>query len=569
MKGLNLSKFKKVSSDKNSTLLHHADGHSLKVAHSRLHPELRKQLEGLPIHKAQGGEVKRYAEGSDEPVQSEEQKPQAPVVINVGNQAQPAQPPVPQQPMAQAPVAPSPQAAPQSSPEQQVDEEPKNDQGLATPQAGPWTNLPKEASGNHFIAGQTNPSDDASNMPDNPHAGEQAPVTQEEHKKMFLQQYDSEDKHFANDLNNGHVTPETYGDLFAKRSTLGKVGMIFGMMASGVGSGLTGQPNALLTMMNNEIQNDLNAQIKSKDNAQNLIKLNQQHLMNEAQVGLTGAQAGLTSTEALSKAIATSNMQMNRMALHEMKIRTDRLPVGSLDRQKAEQALALMYNAVNTENFNIADRAAAAQSYYKMMLGQGIGGDGSVSEEGNLQNRIRGLKAMGTPQTESIAKDIEEKHFPGLKGQSTIPLNGSDRESINSGIDFDQKLNRFIDWTKKHSGDLNPQDRKAGQAMAAELQGAYRQATHGGVYKEGEQNFISKLIDSTPTKFFNEIRVLPQLNTISNENRSRVNQLVKSKGFQGYEGATSSIPQTVERMDPKSGKTAVFDANTKKFINWK
>ena len=71
---------------------------------------------------------------------------------------------------------------------------------------------------------------------------------------------------------------------------------------------------------------------------------------------------------------------------------------------------------------------------------------------------------------------------------------------------------------------------------AAELQGAYRQATNGGVFKQGEQNFISKLIDSTPTKFFNEIRVLPQLGVIAKDNQRRLDTKLKGMGFEGYPG---------------------------------
>ena len=84
---------------------------------------------------------------------------------------------------------------------------------------------------------------------------------------------------------------------------------------------------------------------------------------------------------------------------------------------------------------------------------------------------------------------------------------------------------------------------KTGQTLAAELQGAYRQATHGGVYKEGEQNFISKVITDNPTAFFNKVRVLPQLKALSQENQARVDQLVKSKGFSGYQGTAASQPQ--------------------------
>lgn len=545
MKSLNLSKLKKVSSDDKCTVFQHPDGHSIRIAHNALQPKMREELKNLPVQKASGGMVKKYAEGTpDEPVLQEEgadQQQSAPVVINVGAQPQqsaqsqvPATQPMPQQPPMQA-VAPTPiqdQSPIESIPTPEAESAPApQDRAPAAEEA--------ERAPVHEYEAEDHPLEQG--IPDGAAELQQVqpqqrrPETYQEHYKMALQDYSAQDKAFENDLNNGHITPQTYGDLFAKKSTLGKIGMIFGMMASGAGSGLSGQPNAMLTMMNNEIQNDLEAQKQSKANAQNLIKLNQQHLMNEAQVGMTGAQTNLSQAEANTKAINMANMQMNRMALDKMTDDMEKLPVGSPQRAQAQQALALMYNAVNNENFNIASRAAAASAYYKMMLGSGSSG---ASNEEAFQQRTNGMRIMG-PQGEMIARNLEDKHFPGLRGQASIPLTSADREGLNGGITFDQKLHRFIDWTKKHSGDLSPKDRNTGQAMAAELQGAYRQATHGGVYKEGEQNFISKIIDEHPTKFFNSVRVLPQLNAVAEENRSRIDQLAKSKGFHGYDSPVS------------------------------
>lgn len=53
---IDLSKFKKVASDKHTTTMRHDDGHELKVVHSVLSPKLRKGIERLPM--AEGGEVK-------------------------------------------------------------------------------------------------------------------------------------------------------------------------------------------------------------------------------------------------------------------------------------------------------------------------------------------------------------------------------------------------------------------------------------------------------------------------------------------------------------------------------
>lgn len=50
MKGLDLSKFKKVHSDKKSTTLRHKDGHELKIAHDNLSAKMKTALTSLPTH---------------------------------------------------------------------------------------------------------------------------------------------------------------------------------------------------------------------------------------------------------------------------------------------------------------------------------------------------------------------------------------------------------------------------------------------------------------------------------------------------------------------------------------
>ena len=286
--------------------------------------------------------------------------------------------------------------------------------------------------------------------------------------------------------------------------------------------------------------------------------------MNQAQVGqlvrqgvLTEEQAKQVNIAANIKSIALANMQMNRAGLHSLVQQVNALPPGSPQRQNLENTLAMMYQAVNNENFNIADRAAAASALAKFGNNQGGG------SEGQFQNQNRMLRMSGN---EPLAKDMESKHLPGIPGQASGPLSEADKDKFSTGLEFDQKLDRFINWTKNHSGDISPSDKHTGQAMASELQGAYRQATHGGVYKEGEQNFISSIISSTPTVFFNKVRVLPQLNAVSNEMKQRMNTFLKSKGFQGYPAAQKDQANQSGPVQGKDGKMYQLDPSGKYMI---
>lgn len=89
---------------------------------------------------------------------------------------------------------------------------------------------------------------------------------------------------YADDLAKDRITPQTYSDLFDKKSTLGKVGTIFGLLVGGAGAGLSHQPNMLLDMMNKEIERDLESQKQNIENKRNFLSLQYNHDLQKAQV---------------------------------------------------------------------------------------------------------------------------------------------------------------------------------------------------------------------------------------------------------------------------------------------
>lgn len=184
---------------------------------------------------------------------------------------------------------------------------------------------------------------------------------------QYLKQQDAD---WSQDLQNQHITPETYKDLFAKKDTLGKIGTMFGLLVGGVGSGLTGQPNAVIQMMNSQIQNDLDAQKASKANAQNFIRLNQAHQTGEFEKGLQTAQTNNIQAQANTQSDALAHMQANRAALNYVntKIVQPLIDAASADptnmdkarrAQSAQQAAGLLSTGIDSSNSNVADQAAA------------------------------------------------------------------------------------------------------------------------------------------------------------------------------------------------------------------
>lgn len=148
----------------------------------------------------------------------------------------------------------------------------------------------------------------------NPTAPAQAPVP------VFptAPERDAEDLAHMKDLAQGQIRPETYKDLFGKKDTLGKIGTMFGLLVSGAGSGLTHQPNALLDMMNKEIERDLEAQKQNKTNAQNFLSLSYQHELQKAQArahlsGMNLNDANTKKVVAETAGLAAKNDAMNKM----------------------------------------------------------------------------------------------------------------------------------------------------------------------------------------------------------------------------------------------------------------
>lgn len=371
----------------------------------------------------------------------------------------------------------------------------------------------------------------------------------------FLTQHD---KAFLDDHAAGHIKPETISSMYGKQDTVGKIGTVFGLLLSGIGSGLTKQPNAMLQQINNEINNDIEAQKKSAENAQNLLKINQQGLINEAT-----AEDTMQSINAKAQALTWAQMAYG--AFDAMAKDVAATPEGTPLRAQKEQALALMGSAMQAEKASVFSKAAAANAQAKMFFGDNS--QGHTDPEQAFQQHIRGLKALG-PQGEARAKDMEEKHLPGFQGSASIPIPKDVRDRVSAQVLYDKKAKEYVDYAKQHSmnwANLNPSQRLAisnrGATMAADLQSLYRKKIEGGVYKEGEQHFIEGIIPSQPAKWSASFNAIPKVEQTIHNNTDEMQNIAKSYGFPG-QAASSAQPQekmirgVLYRVSP-DGKSAV------------
>lgn len=170
-------------------------------------------------------------------------------------------------------------------------------------------------------------------------------VTPQQSYANNQQKLQAESANVQADINNGHIAPHTYADLYNNKNILGKIGMIFGLLVGSAGAGLSHQSNALLGMMNQELDRDLDAQKNSNVNAQNWYRLSQQQELLGAQKQLIQAQSGTQKALAQQayqnarvngEAATYANMR-NAMFSHLLNV-TNNMPPGP-QKQTAGQVL--------------------------------------------------------------------------------------------------------------------------------------------------------------------------------------------------------------------------------------
>ena len=386
------------------------------------------------------------------------------------------------------------------------------------------------------------------------------PATYAGIKQSALNELSTEHKNFEQDLIDGHITPKTYQSLFADQNTLGKVGTLFGMLLSGAGSGLTHQPNAVFAMMNQQIANDLQAQQESKTNAMNYLKTNQQALM-------TQSQSRNLDQATKIQAYNLSKMQMNSAALHSLVMKVQTLPQGSSERAAAEQQLAALNSSVQQDNFNLADRAASASAYYKMM---GVGSQSAAQDpEAAFKQQTNFLRMQGGVGAAKAA-DMEAKHVPGYADQADREIPDDLRAKITAHDVLANKAQDLQNYIQQNRLTMSPSKRAVAQQKAAELTAYYSQSVDSGVMTQGRMAWLDKQISENPTGvpaalLGNDARI----KEIADSNNARKNTLLQNVGINPLRrtnggGATSQqAPQVAEGTTGKSNGRPVIFTNGK------
>lgn len=326
-------------------------------------------------------------------------------------------------------------------------------------------------------------------------------LQESQHKAM------GEHENFVKDVQNGYIDPNRY---IGSMGTGETIGTAIGLMLGGFGGGITHQGNPAMDFLNKQIDRDVNAQATNLNQKNNLLAHNIQ-MLNSVQDGYRLTQA-----------------QMNSMYSH-----------------KIDQAVAGNTNPIAQAQAQQARGQLLSKN--AMLMGQ-IGGPGQGNGQDPMGSYLNTMRVINPER----AKEIESRYIPGM-GLASVPLSEEARQTLNSKQQLADASKDMYDWASKHSGSVDPRDINVGKTKAANLQNMYRGAMNGGVYKKGEQEFIDQIIDSDPSKFFNNIRVLPKLKEVMSQNQMSTNGLKRQYGFSGPTGGSQASSPS-GNFQPKSFK---------------
>lgn len=213
------------------------------------------------------------------------------------------------------------------------------------------------------------------------------------------------DAEFQQDLAKGHIKPETYQSLFASKDTPAKVGTLFGLLLSGFGSGLSGQKNAVMEMMDNQIKNDFEAQKASNENAQNWLRLSQAHELQKVQI--PEIQARTSASLAQKKNLdADTDLKASTSAINKARLgmvndfqnTTDKLPPGP-QKDNAQAVVNDTAAAVDAKNKEDNAKTGAILKARSDLRGNTAPVDNGVNikKMNDLINKGRAAESLNAP----------------------------------------------------------------------------------------------------------------------------------------------------------------------------
>lgn len=427
MKGLDLSKFKKVHEDGGRAVLRHPLGHEIAIAKRGLSPKMKEQLSSLELHKAEGGAV-------EDPNAQPQQSSQMPT-INIYNSPQPnanqtaMDQPMPAQAGAMPVPAPTPTAPPQFAPaasappptatplaSMQPQQTPAPSPPVSAQSAQPATASP-EMAGNQAhesaLKGglqqqEAGAFNEAKALGEQGVVKEQAAIEKQKQGQQlidnFHQEFNSlqtEVKNILGDMKAGQIDPNHY---INNMSTGSKVSTAIGLLIGG----LTGGGGASASKwLDDQIGRDIDAQKANMDKKNNIMTA--LFKMQGSLQGATEVYRALSLENYAAKADEIAGKFANPLARAKAQM------FAGEKRQQAAEALS-----------NVAMKSAM----FKSMGANGMG-DGNIDPATLVTSRVpkdhqkEVFKEIKDAQNASRVQEEFMKHWDDAVKENTVLKTGA------------------------------------------------------------------------------------------------------------------------------------------------
>lgn len=556
--GIDLSKFKKISHDKDSATLKHADGHEFKIALSALHPSSRGDVARMPLHKMESkekpemmsadGKIAHYNEGTKEsPVKSSDAKTEAPSAESIDKAANDissdsyegssvgqggplqagSEPPA----AAQEPSVSPDQGQPSAQANPQVSEQP------IVPQQAPLEKVAESEYGQQYLPGieQEMHGREALASAQAALGAKQAKIQQDasdayrdfgNRAATDVIQHKQELENAIQDFQKFKINPNNY---LEHRSTFDTIRTGIGMIVAGAGSG-GGRSNPVIDFVNSQIDRDIKAQ---QDNA-----ANKYNLVNAYSRAYQDSLLGREAAKNLMTAKVMSDMKAAEAE-------------ATSPQAKANLQVALGQMA-NQYGMNVA-KFGAQKAFY------GLGAFSKPGQNDAAEAVIRQMAPIDPKAAENM-----QKHFvPGIGVSSQEVPEKARMDMMNSqkGLDLIRRVRDFSEQNHGLLAKANPAMRAQADTLVRELHQAIRTENGMGVFKPAGEKFESMLTGTDPLGVFARYTQEPKLKELESIGVNDFNRLKAAHGLHDESQVSSHYEQPMDPVRMKAVEWAKAHPN--------
>lgn len=570
---LDMARFKKIATGDKHTTLRHDDGHEIKIAHKALSPAYRKQLQKLPMEESKAASIDEKSEhkstSKHEKAHYAEGTPYSPIDIqDAQQQAEAPSIPVPAIPGEHG--IPLDVKAPDSANPPQVDrsataaslksfESPMGGEQPPILNPTPVGDTPVDTTEMGAMNGPVAPS---APIPST-QAGfekEQAAITEQgklqadaaqqqasilhaqiaqaakmaEDYKSHYDALDKERKALQQDITDRHIDPNHY---LGSMDTGQKIATAISLALGGLGQGLAGGPNQAMEFLKSQIDKDIDMQKAEIGKKENLLSANLREFGNLKDASeMTRIMMNDTINTRLGEAAAKSQ--------------------GPLAISRAKQLSA------EIEAKEIAPRMEALAA--KKMIAQG---EADAQKNPSMYPQLIARLEQTDPKK---AQELRERLVPGV-GLANTPKDATEVKDITvSATGARKSLADLRSILNSPNKSLDLDSRAKAQSIRQQLIGQLRVAILGpGTVNENERKLLEDLVPDVTSFFSRDKSLATKLGTLDTKLSEGLQQQLSARGVGNAPVSDPRTPtvQEVARKTP-DGRTAIFDAASKKFIRY-